>query len=88
LRAFEEKFQLPDGFRPQQNVTADAANFRWHVINHNDMPIAADGVGDSAGFAFTGTTFDAAFHISVFVAWGFAISVVSAHKPLSQLTSD
>ena len=79
---------MPDGFGPQQNITADTANLRRNMINHDDMPVAANGVGDGAGFAFTGTTFDAAFHISVFVAWGFAISVVSAHKPLSQLTSD
>src|SRR5205085_2496580 len=45
-RVRKHTFNMPDRLWREKNVTANRANFRWHVINDDNATATSDGVND------------------------------------------
>ena len=46
----------------EQNIAADAADFRWDMINDNNLPSSTDGMEDEAILIFTRAPLERTFH--------------------------
>ena len=51
-----------NGFRSEQNISANGTDFRRHVIDYDDLLPSTDGVNNLPFLILAGATLDSTFH--------------------------
>jgi len=58
----QKLFDAVNGFRSEQNISANGAHFRRHVIDYDDLPSATDRVNNLPVLIPARASLDATFH--------------------------
>jgi len=58
----QKLFDAVNGFRSEQNISANGTNFRRHVIDYDNLPSATDRVNNLPFLIHAGASLDATFH--------------------------